>query len=308
MTDFKYPSMKPTLLVLAAGVGSRYGSLKQIDQFGPSGETIIDYAVYDAIRAGFGKVIFVIRESIESDFREVCYSKFSDKIAIDYALQELDHLPPGIALPANRTKPWGTGHAVLVAANKIKEPFAVINADDFYGLKSFQLMADFLSKTTKATYCMVGYRLSNTLSDHGYVSRGICQVDQQGYLQSITERTHIYRKPDHQIVYQAAQGEEIPLSGDEVASMNLMGFTPEVFEQFEVSFKAFLQQNVQHPRQEFYLPSVVNEIIHAGQLNVQVLHTDEQWFGVTYQEDKAIVRQALGKLVAAGIYPETLWK
>ncbi len=299
--------MKPTLLVLAAGVGSRYGSLKQIDRFGPSGETIIDYSIYDAIRAGFGKVVFVIRASIEQEFKEVFYGKFSDKIAIDYALQELDRLPPGFEVPAGRTKPWGTGHAVWVAAGKISEPFAVINADDYYGPKSFRLMADFLSNPALHAYGLVGYQLRNTLSAHGYASRGICEVDQQGYLDSITERTHIYRTPDQRIVYQADDGNETALTGNEVTSMNLMGFPPDVFEQFGVSFAAFLHEHAHHPKKEFYLPSVVNEIIRAGQLKVKVLHTADLWFGVTYQEDKHIAQQKFRQLVDAGVYPENLW-
>lgn len=297
---------KPTLLVMAAGMGSRYGSLKQIDGFGPSGETIIDYSIYDAIRAGFGKVVFVIRESIEAEFKEIFYGKFSGKIKIDYVLQELDRVPEGIKVPAERVKPWGTGHAVLVAADKIQEPFAVINADDYYGQQAFQLMADFLSQLQTKEYALIGYRLRNTLSEHGYVSRGICEVDREGYLSSVTERTHIYIKPDQSIVYQE-DGEEVDLTGEEVASMNLMGFTPAAFAQFEASFKAFIKENAGELKKEFYLPTVVNEIINAGEAKVKVLNTTDKWFGVTYQEDKAIAQQKLQELVRAGVYPEKLW-
>ncbi|MDF9796942.1 dTDP-glucose pyrophosphorylase [Catalinimonas alkaloidigena] len=297
---------KPTLLVMAAGMGSRYGSLKQIDEFGPSGETIIDYSIYDAIRAGFGKVVFVIRESILADFKVVFYGKFSGKIEVDYALQELDRVPQGVEVPPERVKPWGTGHAVLVAANKIKEPFAVINADDYYGQQSFQLMANFLSNLDKEVHTLIGYRLKNTLSEHGYVSRGICEVDQEGYLKSVTERTHIYIKPDQAIVYKEDE-EEVSLSGDEIASMNLMGFTPGAFAQFEASFKAFIKENAGHLKKEFYLPTVVNEIINAGEAKVKVLNTSDKWFGVTYKEDKAVAQHRLKELVEAGVYPENLW-
>ncbi|WPP51486.1 nucleotidyltransferase family protein [Catalinimonas niigatensis] len=299
---------KPTLLVMAAGMGSRYGSLKQVDRFGPSGETIIDYSIYDAIRSGFGKVVFVIRESIEAEFKQLFYGKFSDKIAIDYALQELDRVPEGIKVPAGRQKPWGTGHAVLVAADKIREPFAVINADDYYGQQAFQIMADFLSQTGNEEHVLVGYRLRNTLSEHGYVSRGICEVDHEGYLSSVTERTHIYITPKQEVVYQTDEGKEVKLTGNEVASMNLMGFTPNVFAQFEASFKAFLQENLHHPKNEFYLPSVVNEIISSRQARVKVLNTTDHWFGVTYQEDKAIAQRKLKELADAGVYPENLWE
>ncbi|MEK6478842.1 sugar phosphate nucleotidyltransferase [Catalinimonas sp. 4WD22] len=297
---------KPTLLVMAAGMGSRYGSLKQIDRFGPSGETIIDYSIYDAIRAGFGKVVFVIRESIEAEFKEIFYGKFSDKIKIDYVLQELNRVPEGIKVPAERVKPWGTGHAVLVAADKIQEPFAVINADDYYGQQALQLMAVFLSQIQKEEHALVGYRLRNTLSEHGYVSRGICEVDGEGYLSSVTERTHIYIKPDQKVVYEE-DGEEVDLTGEEVASMNLMGFAPAAFAQFEVSFKAFIKENAGELKKEFYLPTVVNEIIKTGDAKVKVLNTTDKWFGVTYQEDKLIAQQKLQELVKAGVYPEKLW-
>lgn len=297
---------KPTLLVMAAGMGSRYGSLKQIDTFGPSGETIIDYSIYDAIRAGFAKVVFVIRQSMERDFKDVFYKKLSGKIEIEYALQELDRVPEGVRVPTEREKPWGTGHAVLVAADKIQEPFAVINADDYYGQQAFQLMADFLSQEQKEEHVLMGYRLRNTLSAHGHVSRGICEVNEAGYLSSVTERTHISIKPDQSIVYQEEE-REFELTGEEIASMNLMGFMPAAFTQFEASFRAFLKENLNQLKKEFYLPSVVNEIIHAGDTKVKVLNTPDKWFGVTYKEDKAMAQQKLQELVNAGVYPENLW-
>lgn len=300
---------KPTLLVLAAGLGSRYGSLKQIDRFGPSGETIIDYAVYDAIRAGFGKVVFVIRQSIEEEFKEVFYGKFADKIAVDYALQELDQVPEGIRVPPNREKPWGTGHAVMVAESKIFEPFAVINADDFYGARSFQMMADFLTgmNPEQQEYGLLGYPLENTLSAHGHVSRGICEVDDRGFLKKVTERTHITMTEEKQIVYLNENKETVALTGKEIASMNLMGFAPSVFTYFRQYFEEFIRSNYQHPKSEFYLPYVVNEIVKSGQAKVKVMLTPEKWFGVTYQQDKTIAQQKLKTLVMQGIYPESLW-
>lgn len=300
---------KPTLLVLAAGLGSRYGSLKQIDRFGPSGETIIDYSVYDAIRAGFGKVVFVIRQSIEAEFKEVFYGKFADKIAIDYVLQEIDHVPEGTIVPPQREKPWGTGHAVMVASDKIQEPFAVINADDFYGAQSFAKMTDFLTqvKAKQENYCLMGYQLQNTLTEHGYVARGICEVDQNGYLVEVTERTHIYITEDNRIVYQTEEGKEIALTGEETVSMNLMGFTPAVFKHFRHSFTDFIKENYHDLKKEFYLPFAVNEIIKAGLAEVKVIHTPEKWFGVTYKEDKIIAQQNLRELVDQSVYPENLW-
>lgn len=298
---------KPTLLVMAAGMGSRYGSLKQIDRFGPSGESIIDYSIYDAIRAGFGKVVFVIRRSIVEEFKELFFGKFSDKIKVDYALQELDMMPEGTEVPADRQKPWGTGHAVWVAADKIHEPFAVINADDYYGMESFQRIADFLTGSSPREHCLIGYRLRNTLSEHGYVSRGVCDVSPEGLLQNVTERTHIYRTSDQAIVYQDQEGKEVALSGDETVSMNLMGFTPEVFPVFERCFTEFIHEHGRQPKKEFYLPAVVNELITTGEASVQVVPTPDHWFGVTYPEDKAIAQRKLQALVEQGVYPENLW-
>ena len=291
--------------MLAAGMGSRYGGLKQVDQYGPSGESIIDYSVYDAIRAGFGKVVFVIRKALEEQFKEVFLQRFPEDISVSYVFQELGKLPEGFEVSPQREKPWGTGHAVWVAADQIKEPFAVINADDFYGRESLQRMGDFLSNPPENSHCLLGYKLENTLSDYGYVSRGICEV-QDGSLQSITERTHIERK-NGQIIYQTDEGQEVPLTGEETASMNLMGFTPDVFSVFERCFTDFLKEKSQHPKKEFYLPSVMNEIIHSNIAKVKVVPTPDTWFGVTYPEDKKVAKQTLSDLVAQGVYPANLW-
>ncbi len=295
-----------SLLILAAGLGSRYGSLKQMDQFGPSGESIIDYSVYDAIQAGFTKVVFVIRSSMEQQFKEVFLNRFPSDVEVNYVFQELDHLPADYTVLPEREKPWGTGHAVWTAANEINEPFAVINADDFYGRESLSRMAEFLKNPPENSHCLLGYKLKNTLSDYGYVSRGICEV-QGDSLQSITERTHIERQNDGQIIYQTDEGKEVPLSGEETASMNLMGFTPNVFSVFERCFVDFLKENIQHPKKEFYLPSVMNEIISSQLANVKVVPTPDTWFGVTYPDDKKVARQTLKDLVSQGVYPSNLW-
>jgi NDP-sugar pyrophosphorylase family protein len=300
--------IKPTLLVLAAGIGSRYGSLKQVDKLGPSGETIIDYSIYDAIRAGFGKVVFVIRRSIEAEFKEVI-AKFNNKIQVDFAYQELDILPEGIQVPSDRQKPWGTGHAILVAADKIETPFAVINADDFYGTSSFQLIAEHLTskrESEKDTYCMVGYGLKNTLSENGHVSRGVCEISNNHLLQSVVERTQILRK-DGEIVYKDTEEHWKPLSGEEVVSMNFWGFPVSVFKQMEVKFKKFISSNYQNPKAEFYIPLAVNELLMEGEARVRVLNTPDPWFGVTYKEDKESSIKKLNTLIAEGVYPKKLW-
>ncbi len=299
---------KPTLLVMAAGLGSRYGSLKQMDPFGPSGETIIDYSVYDARRAGFGKVVFVVREAILEDFKQTILSRFANRIEVDYVLQELDQVPDGVSVPAERVKPWGTGHAVLVAAPKVHEPFAVINADDYYGAQSFQLMADYLTEVDNDAheYCLLGYRLENTLSEHGHVSRGVCQIDDEGYLQQVTERTKIYRTDNGGVVYEE-DGETVPLTGQETVSMNLMGFAPSAFAYFEEYFRDFIQERGQELKSEFYLPFVMNEMIQRQIARVKVVTTPDRWFGVTYQADKAVAQQRFKELVQQGVYPERLW-
>ena len=300
-------TVKPTLLVLAAGMGSRYGSLKQIDKLGPSGETIMDYSIYDAIRAGFGKVVFVIRKSIEADFKEV-FSKYNGKIEVDYVHQEIENIPAGFQLPADRQKPWGTCHAVLVAASKINTPFAVINADDFYGADAYKVMANHLTSQTsdKETYSMVGYIIENTLSEHGHVSRGVCGTDNNNLLKTITERTQIQRMDD-KIVYKDSDDSWHPLTGKEFASMNFWGFPQSIFPLLEQEFKAFLEQNIQNIKSEFYIPLAIDHLIKNGNANVHVLNSEAKWFGVTYKEDKPSTIQRIQELVNAGVYPKSLW-
>ncbi|MDP4292776.1 MAG: sugar phosphate nucleotidyltransferase [Bacteroidota bacterium] len=301
--------MKPTLLILAAGLGSRYGGLKQLDKLGPYGETIIDYSIFDAIRAGFGKVVFVIRKDIEEDFKEVIISKLSGKIEVDYCLQELEYLPDGFELPLDRVKPWGTGHAILMAAKKINEPFGVINADDFYGADAFKVLADFFAtlKTGQENlYSMVGYDVANTLSDFGSVSRGVCLANQDNYLVSVTERTQIERSHNG-IAYKDESGDLVFLPPKTVVSMNFWGFTPLIFKQLSERFTGFLKENIQNPKAEFFIPSVVNNLIETKETNVILLHSSARWFGVTYREDRDLVVAKIKELIKEGIYPENLW-
>ena len=302
--------MKPTLLVLAAGLGSRYGGLKQLDKLGPNGETIIDYSIYDAIRAGFGKVVFVIRKDIEDDFKEVIIAKLSGKIVVDYCLQELEYLPEGFELPVDRKKPWGTGHAILMAAEKIHEPFGVINADDFYGADAFKVLAEFfttLKTKDENLYSMVGYDLCNTLSDFGWVSRGVCESNEENYLVSVTERTQIERS-HNSIAYKDEKNDLIFLSAQTVVSMNFWGFTPLIFKQLSERFTAFLKDNIQNPKAEFFIPSVVNSLIETNETKVKVLHSSSPWFGITYHEDRELAITKIKNLVEEGVYPENLWK
>lgn len=302
---------KPTLLVLAAGMGSRYGSLKQMDGVGPHGEAIIDYSIYDAIRAGFGKVVFVIRHLFEKDFREVFSpERFGGRIEVDFVFQELDKLPDGFSLPAGREKPWGTNHAVLMGAEVIKnEPFAVINADDFYGKDAYQTIGDYLRSVSgqKNHYCMVGYEMQNTLSEYGSVSRGICQVDRNGNLVSMVERTQIERQGD-KIVFKDETGQMKPLDGQTPVSMNLFGFTPDYFDYSRQYFATFLRDNIDNPKAEFFIPIMVNKLVGEGKAQMRVLRSSAQWFGVTYKEDRPSVVKRIGDLIAAGVYPEKLWK
>ncbi|MEM7510603.1 MAG: sugar phosphate nucleotidyltransferase [Bacteroidota bacterium] len=300
--------MRPTLLVLAAGMGSRYGSLKQVDSIGPSGEAIIDYSIYDAIKAGFGKVVFVIRKDIEDTFKEVFGNKFSEKIPVEYVYQELDNLPEGVSVPEERVKPWGTGHAVLVAASAIKEPFAVINADDFYGSSSFNMLADFLSPLSSedTTHCMIGYQLDNTLSDFGYVSRGVCEISPEKLLLGVTERTHIQHK-EGKIVFKEGEDLWTQIEGETIVSMNMLGFGPAVFNQYSTYFKEFIQENIQELKAEFYIPTVVNRLVEEGKGTVEVLASKEKWFGVTYKEDKEIAKDKIAILIEKGVYPADLW-
>ena len=302
--------VKPTLLVLAAGMGSRYGSLKQMDGVGPGGEAIIDYSIYDAIRAGFGRVVFVIRHLFEKEFREMFTpERFGGKIEIDFVFQELDKLPAGFTVPADRVKPWGTNHAVMMAADTIREePFAVINADDFYGAEAYKTIADYLRSVAaqRNHYCMVGYELKNTLSDYGSVSRGICSVDSNGNLTSMVERTKIERRED-KIVYEDEKGNVFPLAGDTLVSMNMFGFTPDYFKYSEEYFVKFLKENADNIKAEYFIPLLVNDLIQTGKASVTVLDTPSKWFGVTYAADRQSVVDKIHALIAAGEYPEKLF-
>lgn len=299
--------MKPTLFVLAAGMGSRYGGLKQIDGLGPNGETIMDYSVYDALRAGFGKVVFVIRKDFEEAFREVVISKYADKVPCEVCFQSVDKVPEGCTYNPERTKPWGTNHAVLMAKDLIREPFAVINADDFYGRESFQVLADYLKSVegTTGKYCMVGYRVANTLSENGSVSRGVCATDENGYLTDVVERTKIEKVGD-KIIY-TEDGVDTEIAPNSPVSMNMWGFTPEYFEYVEKAFVEFLQARGQELKSEFYIPTLVNDMIRSGKATCKVLDTTSKWFGVTYAEDRPQVVMKINNLVREGVYPKKLF-
>ena len=300
--------MKPTLFILAAGMGSRYGGLKQLDGLGPNGETIMDYSVFDAMRAGFGKVVFVIRKDFEEDFRRVVLSKYADHVPCEVCFQGIDCLPEGFTRNPERTKPWGTNHAVLMAKDLIHEPFMVINADDFYGKESFEVMAKFLLDVNgqQGKYCMAGYRVGNTLSEHGTVSRGVCATDKMGYLTDVVERTAIESKNGH-IVFPDENGNEVEIPFDTPVSMNMWGFTPEYFEYTEEAFKEFLKVSGQELKTEFYIPTLVNDLIKAGKATCQVLDTPAKWFGVTYADDRQMVVDKIQALVEAGVYPNKLF-
>ncbi len=299
--------MKPTLFVLAAGMGSRYGGLKQLDGLGPSGETIMDYSIYDAIRAGFGKVVFVIRKDFEDDFRRIVLSKYENHIPVEVVFQSMDDLPEGYTRPADRQKPWGTNHAVMTGREVIKEPFAVINADDFYGRDGFRVLGEWLSKAEGANeYCMVGYRVGNTLSDSGTVSRGICQTNEEGYLTGVVERTDISRV-DGVITFTGDNGQPEHTAETTPVSMNMWGFTPDYFAYSEEHFKRFLDENIGKPKAEFFIPLVVNDLIVSGKVSVKVLDTTAKWFGVTYAADRQGVVDKINALIAAGEYPSKLW-
>ena len=300
--------VKPTLLVLAAGMGSRYGSLKQMDGVGPNGEAIIDYSVYDAIRAGFGKVVFVIRHSFADDFCEVFNAeRFGHRIEVEYVFQELDMLPEGFTLPAERVKPWGTNHAVMMGAKVIDTPFAVINADDFYGRDAYAVIGNYLSQLDGSVgkYCMVGYEVCKTLSENGTVSRGVCTVDSEGNLQGMVERTKIERV-NGTIVFHDL-GTDEPLAENTPVSMNLFGFTPDYFAHSEAYFKEFLKANIDNLKSEFFIPLMVNKVINEGTATMRVLETTSKWFGVTYKEDKPQLMQKIEELIASGEYPRNLW-
>ena len=297
-----------SLLILAAGMGSRYGGLKQLDQMGPSGETVMDYSVFDALRAGFDRVIFVIRRDIETEFKEVIAKRYAGKVKMDFAFQDLNDLPGNFKAPADRVKPWGTAHAVYAARHLLNEPFAVINADDFYGQDSYRQLAKYLSNppaTDKVRGCIAAFKLSNTLSENGSVSRGICSGGD--FLENVVENTKIYRNSDGKIVSEQADGSLNELTGDEPASMNSWGFMPEFITKLEKLFSEFLQEHGEELKSEFYLPFAVDTLIKSKEAEISLLHSKDSWFGVTYKEDRPSVQKSLADLVASGAYPEKLF-
>ena len=298
--------MKPTLVILAAGMASRYGSMKQVEGFGPSGETIMDYSIYDAIRSGFGKVVFIIRKEFEKNFREIVGKDIEGRIEVEYVFQELNKYAEGFEIPKERTKPWGTAHAVLCADEKVKEPFAVINADDFYGKDGFVKAYNFLvNDCNEKTFSIIGYELLKTLSEHGTVNRGVCEVDHKGNLVSVVERLNVSRIGDKIVCNDEHLPKELPL--DTHVSMNFWCFYPSVFDYTKKVFKEFLKENVSNPKAEFFIPIVADKYIKDGEGVIKVIPTSAKWFGVTYKEDAPMVRESLRKLVDAGEYPENLW-
>lgn len=300
--------MKPTLFVLAAGMGSRYGGLKQLDGLGPNGETIMDYSIYDAVRGGFGKVVFVIRHTFEDDFRNKIISKYENVIPVELVFQEMDYLPEGFTLNPERAKPWGTNHAVLMGKEVIKEPFAVINADDFYGRESFAILADSLKELNgkKNEYCMIGYRVGNTLSESGSVARGVCEVNSESYLTTVVERTHIERI-EGVVKFKDENDEFVSINDNTPVSMNMWGFTPDYFDYSESAFVEFLKENSENPKAEFFIPLVVNNLINNNTIKLKVLDTPSKWFGVTYADDRQMVVDKISALIEAGEYPAKLW-
>ena len=301
--------MKPTLFVLAAGMGSRYGGLKQLDGVGPHGETIMDYSIYDALKAGFGKVVFVIRKDFEQDFREKILSKYKGSVPVEVVFQSIDSLPEVYTAPEGRTKPWGTNHAVLMGADVIREPFAVINADDYYGTDAFRVIAEELSRERdrKGDYCMVGFRVGNTMTENGSVSRGVCTADADGYLANVVERTAIAFDADHRIAFTDENGQTCHLDPNTPVSMNFWGFTPDYFDFSKREFIKFLDARINEPKSEYYIPTAVNDLIHSGEATVRLLDTTSKWFGVTYADDRASVVAQLAALHDAGVYPDKLF-
>lgn len=298
--------MKPTLLILAAGMASRYGSMKQIDGFGPNGETIIDYSIYDAIKAGFGKVVFIIKEEFADNFSAIFDEKLKGKIEVDYVYQNFDLKQFGIDEEIYREKPWGTAHAMLSGRDIVKEPFCIINADDFYGYDAFKKMADFLTTdVTDSQFSIVGYKIGKTLSDFGAVSRGVCDVDDSNNITAINERTKVYSK-DGAVVYEE-DGKEYPLSFDNPVSMNFWGFTPAVFKITEQEFVKFALSHKDQPKAEFFIPLIADILIKNGSADFRSIPTDNTWFGVTYKEDKPVVQASIDELIKNGHYPEKLW-
>lgn len=301
--------MKPTLLVLAAGMGSRYGGLKQLDPVGPTGATIMDYSIYDALQAGFGKVVFVIRHDFEEDFRRVVLSKYEGAIPVEVVFQSLDALPEGYSLPEGREKPWGTNHAVLMSASSINEPFAVINADDFYSREAFNVIGEYLSNDNlkPGNYCMVAFRVGNTMTENGSVARGVCSAA-DGKLTGVVERTSIAFDKDHRITYvDNTDGSTNHLEPETPVSMNFWGLTPDYFDYSKREFNRFLDKYIDTPKSEFFIPSVIDRLIHNGEASVQLLDTDAKWFGVTYPEDRPSVVEKLARLHADGVYPDKLF-
>ncbi|MDP4221716.1 MAG: sugar phosphate nucleotidyltransferase [Bacteroidota bacterium] len=299
--------MKPSLLVLAAGMGTRYGGNKQLDEVGPSGETIIDYSIYDSIRAGFGKIIFVIRRDIEEQVKERFVEKLQGKMEVDYVFQDLHDIPAGIKVSPERQKPWGTSHAILVARDKIKEPFGVINADDYYGVDSFNILMDFLvNDKDPNNYCIVGYKLGNTLSEHGHVNRGICQAGDNGLLSKIVETRQI-EKTKTGAVAPGADGTQLHFTGSEIVSMNLWGFKPSCFDFLAKEFTNFINERGMDPKSELDIPTSVDKFVKTGEITIKILMTNERWFGVTYREDKPYVVESLKQMIRKGIYPARIY-
>ena len=309
--------MNPTLIILAAGIGSRFGGLKQVEPLGPNGEFIIDYSIYDAINAGFGKVVIVIKKDMESRFEELFSSRFRNSVETEFVFQDLDNLVPSVGSQNSRKKPWGTGHAILACRNSIKEPFCVINADDFYGASSYKTLYSYLKKIWLDNHCksgtngkiscgLVGYELKNTLSRHGSVARGICDVDSEGYLSRLVERTKITMK-DSAVVFQSSENSWSPLRGDELVSVNLWGFVPEIFNHLSRQFETFLSKHSADENSEFFITTAIDELISEAQAKVSVLTSTEKWFGVTHSKDKSTVKEQILERIKAGDYPEKLW-
>jgi len=300
--------MKPTLVIMAAGMASRYGSMKQIQQFGPGGETIMDYSIYDAIKAGFQKVVFIIRKDFADDFKAIFESKLKGRIETEYVFQEMNKYMEGYSVPVERTKPWGTSHAILCAKEAVDEPFAVINADDFYGADAFKKAVHFLNQECKPdVYAIIGYQLSNTLSEHGTVSRGVCDVDTEGNLVAIKERLKISRQNGVMVDEESAD-KKIQLPEEAKASMNFWCFHPSVFDFIQRGFRDFLQQNISNPKAEYLIPFTADQWVKAGNGVIKVIPTSSKWFGVTYKEDAPVVQKSLNELVQQREYPENLWK
>lgn len=300
--------MEPTLVIMAAGMASRYGSMKQIQKFGPGGETIMDYSIYDAIKAGFKKVVFIIRKDFAEDFKAIFEPKLRGRIEAKYVYQEMDKYLDSFTVPADRKKPWGTSHAILCAKEAVNEPFAVINADDFYGADSFRKAADFLkNECTPDVYAIIGYQLANTLSEHGTVSRGVCEVNSDGNLVGIKERLKISRQ-NGVMIDEEAEDKKVELPEDVMTSMNFWCFHPSVFEFIEKGFKKFLQENMDNPKAEYLIPFTADQWLKAGKGVIKVIPTSSKWFGVTYKEDAPVVQRSLNELVQQKEYPDNLWK